>query len=180
MADTDPKPPTSEVKTTSETLKDAKASAQEAALSPRRSSGPPSRAAAPPPSATVVEASGDGETEPEDDAKETPAQAEKRQKALFRDKARKLYDSFRSPDVNLAEIPASILAAHCMSTLDKPEHMGRTEAIAWVNGFKQQYPIVWSALRVGHMTNFVASMRRANIDSASAEELAEAAAVIRG
>ena len=110
----------------------------------------------------------------------TPAAADPPPPATLHDDGARLYAAFRSPDVGLAEFPASLLAAHCLATIDEATHMGSTQAIQWAKAFASAHPIVWSALRVGHMPNFMASMRRANVATKSAEALCDAAAIIRG
>lgn len=101
-------------------------------------------------------------------------------RAAFRQKAARLHTAFQSPEVGLSAMAAAMLAAHCMLALEKPEHMGATEAIAWAKGFRNQQPIVWGALRIGHMMNFTAAMRRSGVDTARSDDLAEAASAILG
>lgn len=115
---------------------------------------------------------------PTEEAKGVPSfTAAERQKV--KQVGARMYAALRSTEIGLGDMPASVLAAHLLMTVEKAEHMGATQAVAWAKNFRQQYPIVWGALRIGHMMNFAAAARRSELRTGSLEELTELASAIR-
>ena len=99
---------------------------------------------------------------------------------VTREKAKAIFEAFKSAEVGLNPYPASLLAAHAYSTVDGIEKKTQAELVTWANEFKRLNPVPWHSLKSGNLMGFSFGLRRSNIEGMTANEYAELATVIRG
>lgn len=67
------------------------------------------------------------------------------------------FKTFQGPPLGLTRYSASLLCAHLVGTTDALEDvakMGRTEALAWAEGFQRQCPVAWFPMKNGDLNGF--------------------------
>lgn len=91
-------------------------------------------------------------------AKDPEHEARRAREAKVRAAAANVFATFQAPPLGLTRYSASLLCAHLIGTTDELEDvakMGRTEAIAWAEGFQRQCPVAWFPMKNGDLNGFV-------------------------
>jgi hypothetical protein len=97
--------------------------------------------------------------------------------ALVHEKSKRIYETIQA--MGFSPFAASLLTAHVFGTQKAPEHMGRTEIELWASTFMRMHPVPWFAIKTGNLMGFVSAMKISKLESLSAEQYAQLAAVIR-
>jgi hypothetical protein len=83
-----------------------------------------------------------------------------------REKAKRLYEAFRSEAIGLKDFSASLLAAHVYSTVEKSEEMSVKKATEWALDFRRTHPVVWGTLINMNSMGFIKQLELHGLDQA--------------
>ena len=82
----------------------------------------------------------------------------------IRDKAKPLFEAFRSPPVGMNDTPAALLAAHCYENEDEDMlAMTKEEMQAWAQKFAKLHPHSWFGCKSGNINGFAFALVREHL-----------------
>jgi hypothetical protein len=108
--------------------------------------------------------------------------ARDKERAAYRGKLHVAYNAFRGDKdgLELSDFSASILAVHMHHAVKNAEKLTQRECIAWAIALRNQNPVIWPAMRIGRLGQFIKMLRVSGMQPLTEGEYQEKAAIARG